>query len=256
MNADRFAEFMAVAYLQHRAFIFNYIAARMTDLNETEDLAQEVFCRAWASYTDGRYRTHPDGMRPWLTVIARNVALDYTRSGWYRNSTPIDFTDSLNQSIELELAVIATQTEVCVHDTETPVVRELMNRLTDLQRECLELFVCAGWTHKEVAAEIGSTPDRVSAMLHLAKGSMRRLLAPRAPQQVGKCSVEGCDRSRATRGRCGTHYKRWLRTGETGGPLPKVATRICDEGGCDEPVLALGLCSRHYQQRRNAQVPA
>lgn len=67
------------------------------------------------------------------------------------------------------------------------------------------------------------------------------------------CSVENCDRRTQARGYCGTHYRRWLDSGDPGGSIHGRARRVpgetCQED-CDRPVLAKGLCGAHYRRQR------
>ena len=60
-----------------------------------------------------------------------------------------------------------------------------------------------------------------------------------------KCLIEGCERVRKYRLLCGTHYER-LRT--TGSAELRTSPAVCSR--CERPVLARGLCSRHYHAAR------
>lgn len=51
---------------------------------------------------------------------------------------------------------------------------------------------------------------------------------------------------------CQTHYKRFMKTGDAGGPIRSRQQRAseCSAEGCDRPVLAAGLCGAHYRRQR------
>lgn len=61
----------------------------------------------------------------------------------------------------------------------------------------------------------------------------------RPPRQP--CSIPGCDRLRAGRGLCRTHYSQARRRGEGGNTL-------CSIPGCGQPHEARGWCHFHYQR--------
>lgn len=62
------------------------------------------------------------------------------------------------------------------------------------------------------------------------------------------CQVAGCGRNAVTRGYCGMHYKRVLRTGDPGPPETLRVRETCRVDGCDKPVDAKELCHGHYQR--------
>ena len=63
------------------------------------------------------------------------------------------------------------------------------------------------------------------------------------------CEIDGCDRPHRTNGWCAAHYLRWLRTGEVGGPIiPPLHRERCEIDGCDRPHHGRGFCSLHYQR--------
>lgn len=65
------------------------------------------------------------------------------------------------------------------------------------------------------------------------------------------CSIDGCARTEHARGLCGTHYARWLSTGDSRPGVPvreaipphlRVLARVRDEGGC---WVFTGCLNRH-----------
>lgn len=66
------------------------------------------------------------------------------------------------------------------------------------------------------------------------------------------CSVDGCGRPHKSKGYCGPHHARLLKTGDVRADLP-IGTRPrvagdCTIDGCDRPLLAKGWCAAHYQR--------
>lgn len=62
-----------------------------------------------------------------------------------------------------------------------------------------------------------------------------------------KCSVVGCGRKHISRGYCGLHLRRWLKTGQTA--LPRIP-KACSVAGCSRKYVAKGLCGLHWRRAR------
>jgi len=75
---------------------------------------------------------------------------------------------------------------------------------------------------------------------------------PREVKPVSNCKVEGCGRKHHGYGLCKLHYRRWLKTGETGpietlkAPNGSYLNKTCEVPGCDKPARARGYCTMHY----------
>src|SRR5699024_5595444 len=69
------------------------------------------------------------------------------------------------------------------------------------------------------------------------------------------CSVEGCDRKVKTRGFCGMHYKRFMKTGDPGEVEPRRGGKECSVDGCNKEYVASGYCGMHYQRWRSTGKP-
>lgn len=62
--------------LQNQRLVFSYCFSRLPSREDAEDLAQEVFLRAYKSIAAFRAEA---GLRSWLIAIARNLCSDYYR---------------------------------------------------------------------------------------------------------------------------------------------------------------------------------
>lgn len=66
-----------------------------------------------------------------------------------------------------------------------------------------------------------------------------------------QCAVEGCLRQAKSRGWCHGHYQRWYRTGEVGAEMPIGRRRhdpVCQVADCDRDTYAKALCNTHYRR--------
>ena len=66
-----------------------------------------------------------------------------------------------------------------------------------------------------------------------------------------KCSVSECVKSQSCRGYCGTHYSRYLRTGDPLGlKRPRYSGIICKINGCKSVAEDNFMCGKHAQRVR------
>lgn len=66
-----------------------------------------------------------------------------------------------------------------------------------------------------------------------------------------KCSVNGCDNKHRSKGYCGLHYSRWLKSGDPGPVKALVVGNAglpCSAAACTEPATRKRLCSKHYSR--------
>ena len=71
-------------YRDHYPRVLRLCRMMLSDANEAEESAQEVFVKAMEHYrVDGA----PDNWEAWLTRVAVNACRDRRRSGWWRFAT-------------------------------------------------------------------------------------------------------------------------------------------------------------------------
>jgi RNA polymerase sigma-70 factor (ECF subfamily) len=150
-------------YDRTSAEIFNYLYASTRDLPAAEDLASNVFLRAWRSAKS--YRVGTDMYRPWLFAIARNEMRDH----WRTNSTDLPLC-------EAEL-VMPDQSNggVDAVDAKNQLLRAV-SILTGDQRDVVVLRYYGDKSHQEIASLLGKKEGAVRALLMRALRSMREAM--------------------------------------------------------------------------------
>lgn len=131
---------------------------------DANDLAQEVFLRAWRAI--GRFRGD-SSFSTWLYRIAVNACLNFRARRRLA-------TQELSETLADPVGSAAARLE---EDDEARRLRAAVSRLPERQRATLILKVYHDLTHQEVARVLGSTVGTVKANLFHALGNLRRLVA-------------------------------------------------------------------------------
>lgn len=151
-------------YERHRATITRYVAARIRDASDAEDLTEAIFESAWRAM--GRYREQGVPFLAWLYRLAHNRVVDH-----YRALRPtVTLIPEVHESIE---------------DTGTPLELNIdsadllnaLHALTDDQRDVIVLRFVQGMSGREVAQAMDKREDAVRALQFRALATLRRILA-------------------------------------------------------------------------------
>ena len=154
----------------HAVAINRYCARRCDDVGEAEDLTSVVFLEAWRTRT--RAVIVDGSLRPWLFGIACNVVRNANRSRRrYRAALerlhalplPADAGDGLGvaEAAELRSALAGA-----------------IDRLTDKQRDVVELCLVEQLSPAAAAAALGVPEGTVKSRLADARTRLRALLRP------------------------------------------------------------------------------
>lgn len=148
----------------------NSISGVVNTIVKNDDVAQEitqdVFIKAWNksdSYSSkkGRFFT-------WILNIARNAAIDYTRSKKYKQSKQnlnadffVDILES-NQSLD--------------NATNTIGLKEFVTKLGDTCKKVIELLYFKGFTQKEASEELKMPIGTIKTRNRNCIGELRTML--------------------------------------------------------------------------------
>ncbi len=148
--------------------VYRYIFARVNNRAESEDLAAEVFLKAYV----GIHTYSPRGLpfASWLFRIAHNLVIDHVRRRARRPTTVLDESVSLmSGNPEDEVVFGMTYAEV----------RAAMVEITDAQRQVIALRFGAELSIAETAEAMKKKEGAIKALQHSAIGALRQQLAKR-----------------------------------------------------------------------------
>ncbi len=129
-----------------------------------QQVLQDTFVKAWrngASYDAGKGR-----LFTWLLNIARNTAIDATRTSHFQHSKK---TESLDK--------VAFRSGGEHINTDHLGLREVVDKLDDKYRTLIELIYFNGYTQEEAAEETGIPIGTIKTRLRFAINELRKTFA-------------------------------------------------------------------------------
>ena len=143
--------------------IFDYLSGNTRRLAVAEDLAANVFLKAWRSAKT--YRVGSNTYRQWLFGIARNELTNHWRTS--RAEIPLDLVDIPDD----DPSALSAQAE----DLRDRVIRA-MQALTHEQRDAIVLRYFGEKSYPEIAEMLGKREGAIRALVMRGLRQMRRAL--------------------------------------------------------------------------------
>jgi RNA polymerase sigma-70 factor (ECF subfamily) len=149
-------------YARHRMAVVRTALQVCGDPHAAEEIAQQTFTALWVRAD--RLIEKSVRLRPWLTTVARNAAIDYLRA--QKHCAALD-----------EAAAIAsaeqTPEEAVVEAAGDSELGTALALLSAEQRAAVELIYAAGMTYAAAATALGEPVGTIKSRVHLALGHLR-----------------------------------------------------------------------------------
>ena len=157
----------AFAQLYEKYFdkIYRYIALKIGNRIEAEDMTQQVFINAFHSISSFKWRGFP--FSAWLFRIAHNQVVDYLRR---KTRQP---TLSLNESLAVSESNIQKAVEQKMNIEQLVLATK---KLTPAQREVILLRFAGELPIAQVAKIMGKSEGAIKALQHSAIVALRKTL--------------------------------------------------------------------------------
>ena len=169
---------------QFEAFMQNYqnlvfsIAMRLVaDATEAQDIAQEVFLKAYEHFDQLDGNPKAGG---WLRTVARNLSLNHLsryRSRWSFFSELVTGSDPEAEH-EVEFAADANVEADIDRADRRALVERALQELSQAHRVPLVLFHMEGLGYEEIAAKLGVSLGKVKTDIFRGRDALRKVLAP------------------------------------------------------------------------------
>jgi len=160
-------------YYRYHKNVYNYIAFRINNHHDAEELANDVFVKAirgWQSYNE----TLP--MEGWLIGIAKNVVTDYLRKSVRRKHV------RLENALEL-VSDERHPDEIIIADEKSNQLMAAMAKLRDKERQILSMKFATNLKHSEIAKILHISESHVGVTAHRAITKLRKLMKEANPDE-------------------------------------------------------------------------
>jgi RNA polymerase sigma-70 factor (ECF subfamily) len=157
---------------RHKDRIFTTIILIVKDSYIAEDLFQETFIKIIKNLKKGKYNEEGKFL-PWAIRIARNMAIDYFRK--MKRMPTITGSDGEDVFRKIKLAADNREEEMIRNEKET-MVRDVISRLPEEQRQVLILRHYGDLSFKEIAAMTGVSINTALGRMRYALNNMRKMM--------------------------------------------------------------------------------
>jgi len=160
-------------YDAYGSTLFGFILSIVRSRNLAEHILQDTFVKIWRNVAS--YDKSKGSLLTWLLSIARNSAIDATRSAHYKYYVK---TENLDE--------ITHQPGDNTLNTDHVDVRNMTNRLNEKYRTVIDLIYFQGYTQREAAEVTGIPVGTIKTRLRRAILEMRVSFAK---EQVGASNI-------------------------------------------------------------------
>jgi RNA polymerase sigma-70 factor (ECF subfamily) len=155
---------------------------------EAEDIAQEVFLKAYAHFDELATSPTAGG---WLKTVARNLSLNHLtryRNRW-RFFSELDAEDAEGgDGFAARLPAPDTHEETLDRADQRELLEAALQRLPAAQRVPLVLYHFEDLSYEEIAARLKVSLGKVKTDIHRARAALRRRLSA---QEIGATFTPG-----------------------------------------------------------------
>jgi len=156
-------EAIALLYDRYAPTLYGIVLQIVHSKELAEDVVQEAFIKAWRN--SHQYDVKKGTLFTWLLNIARNAAIDKTRSANYRRSLQMQAIDS----------DICDDPTLSVEQTPEHIgLSKMVNDLEEKHRVIIDLIYFKGFTHAEVTEHLKIPLGTVKTRLRIALRELRK----------------------------------------------------------------------------------
>jgi RNA polymerase sigma-70 factor (ECF subfamily) len=172
-DPQQFEAFM----VKYQNMVFSTAMRLLANPTEAEDVAQEVFLKAFERFNDLQQSPTAGG---WLKTVATNMSLNYLtryRARW-RFFSELVKGDDAEEAEPIEFAAPDTLEHDLQQADRHQFVEKALHKLPPAQRIPLVLFHLEGLSYEQIAAKLNVSLGKVKTDIFRAREAMRKRLRP------------------------------------------------------------------------------
>ena len=160
----------ASLYDQHVDAIYRYIAVRVADTQQVEDMTEEVFWKAWKAIK--RYRPERPFLH-WLYRIAHNLVVDA-----YHKDARHSSYEALAEQGQQFLGVEASPQAAVEQNEDVQQLRQALSAMSPEEQTLLSMRFFENASYEDIAPILGKSPGALRVLQHRALKKLATQLAP------------------------------------------------------------------------------
>ncbi len=171
-------EAIASLYDSHINQVYRYALARLGNVQDAEDVAEEIILKMLNGLPAYQWRKVP--FAAWLMRIAHNEVVSFTRRNGRRANDaelPEDLLDGRGNNDPAENA----ERQLALED-----LRKAVELLPEAQREVIILRFAAGLSIADTARALGKQENNVKVLQHKGMQRLQVLMTPKYPELAQK----------------------------------------------------------------------
>lgn len=164
---------LASLYDTHINQVYRYAVARLSNVHDAEDVAEEIFLKMLAGLPSYEWRKVP--FAAWLMRIARNEVVSFARRNTRRSrdtELPEEIVDRGNHD-----PAETTERRLALED-----LRKAVALLPEAQRDVIVLRFAAGLSVADTARALGKNENNVKVLQHKGMQRLQVLMTPKYPE--------------------------------------------------------------------------
>jgi RNA polymerase sigma-70 factor (ECF subfamily) len=153
--------------------VYRYSLARLGNVHDAEDVAEEIFLKMLAGLPGYQWRKVP--FAAWLMRIARNEVVSFARRSGRRPvdaELPEELVDRHNSD-----PAESTERTMALED-----MREAVKLLPEAQREVIILRFASGLSVADTARALNKNENNVKVLQHKGMPRLQTLMTPKYPE--------------------------------------------------------------------------
>lgn len=158
------------------AKIYRYVG----DDDDAKDVLQDTFVKAYTMIDSFAWEGE-GSLQAWLTRIAVNTSLNFLRSRRRLSALTVDTAD-LDDPPDIAEEATAAQ----VNSLDTSTILKMVAELPDGYRTVFNLYCLDGYSHKEIAQQLGINEKSSSSQLARAKA----ILAQKIKKYINEHNID------------------------------------------------------------------
>jgi len=161
---------LATLYQRHGGLLYSLLVRLLENEMEAQEVMQDTFVHIWRNaHTFDPALSSP---RAWMIMIARGRALDRLRARSRRTARNAAYESEM-EAVKSDDTTGASHAE---HGELTTACSAALKQLPEPQGRALHLAFFRGWTHEEIAAELGEPLGTIKARIRRGLLALRQAL--------------------------------------------------------------------------------